>query len=322
MPLIPELKTLELRQPDNGLPHVLCIAGPTASGKTSLAVKAAQLLGGEIISADSMQIYKYMDIGTAKPTAAEQGGIPHHLIDFLEPSEEYSVVQYVEAAKALITDISHRGRVPIIAGGTGQYISALVDNLDFDRSEPDPAIKAEVEAQLAERGRDHIHARLAELDPEAAEQIHPNNVKRVVRALEMRLTTGLTLTERNANSRQRPVFARYSVFGIDVDRAELYARIDRRVDAMITAGLEAEARFVATLHPGRTASQAIGYKEFAPYFAGEATLGEVTELIKKNSRNYAKRQLTWFRRPDWVNWRTADDILSVLTRYPSVTSTS
>ena len=321
MPLIPELKARE-RQPDNGLPHVLCIAGPTASGKTSLAVEAAQLLGGEIISADSMQIYKYMDIGTAKPTAAEQGGIPHHLIDFLEPSEEYSVVQYVEAAKALITDISHRGRVPIIAGGTGQYISALVDNLDFDRSEPDPAIKAEVEAQLAERGRDHIHARLAELDPEAAEQIHPNNVKRVVRALEMRLTTGLTLTERNANSRQRPVFARYSVFGIDVDRAELYARIDRRVDAMIAAGLEAEARFVATLHPGRTASQAIGYKEFAPYFAGEATLGEVTELIKKNSRNYAKRQLTWFRRPDWVNWRTADDILTVLTRYPSVTSTS
>ncbi len=297
---------------DRALPEVICVVGPTASGKTSLGVNLAEKLGGEVISADSMQIYKYMDIGTAKPTPEEMRGIPHHLIDFLEPSEEYSVVQYVLAAKKLIIDITDRGRIPVIVGGTGQYVSALVNNICFDETESDPALREYYTNIAAERGNSYLHALLEEEDPEAAAQIHENNLKRAVRALEMRKLTGLTLSARNEKSRLRPVFAHYRVFGIDVDRAELYRRINLRVDNMISEGLEDEVRRVLSMNPGRTASQAIGYKEFMMYFAGSASLSETVELIKKNSRNYAKRQLTWFRREPWVEWETPDSILKAV----------
>ena len=308
------------------LPFVICIAGPTASGKTGLAVKAAKLLNGEVISADSMQIYKYMDIGTAKPTVEEREGVPHHLIDFLDPKEDYSVVRYAEDARRAISDISGRGRLPIIAGGTGQYISALVDNIAFDETETDPALHAYLETLAKDKGPGEIHRMLSELDPEAAADIHENNKKRVLRALEMRMLTGQTLYQRNEKSRLRPVFARYRVFGIDIDRGELYRRIDSRVDDMIESGLIEEARHVLGMDPGRTASQAIGYKELIPYFEGSTDLETAVELIKKNSRNYAKRQLTWLRRMECVEWMSAEDILKELEAYssgtqPSVTST-
>jgi tRNA dimethylallyltransferase len=295
---------------ERALPEVICIVGPTASGKTSLGVELAEKLGGEVISADSMQIYKHMDVGTAKPTAEETRGIPHHLIDLLEPSEEYSVVQYAEDAKKWITDISSRGKIPVIVGGTGQYVSALVNNISFDETESDPELTAQLTNIAKERGNHFLHSMLAEEDPEAAAQIHENNLKRVVRALEMKRLTGLTLSARNERSRLRPVFARYRVYGISVDRKELYERIDRRVDAMISAGLEDEVRRVFSMDPGRTAYQAIGYKEFRPYFNGSASLEETTELIKKNTRNYAKRQLTWFRREPWVEWDSLEGLRS------------
>ena len=293
----------------NDLPLVVCIAGPTASGKTGLAIRAAEMLGGEIVSADSMQVYKYMDIGTAKPTAEERAKAVHHLIDFVDPRDEYSVVQYVEDARRVISDIHSRGRVPILAGGTGQYISALVENISYDETESDPALHAELEMIAASKGPAALHDILKEIDPEAAGQIHENNLKRVLRAVEMRKLTGLSLSERNAKSRLRPVSARYRAFGIDIDRKELYDRIDRRVNAMIDSGLIEEARRVLGMDPGRTASQAIGYKEFIPYFEGSCDLETAVALIKKNTRNYAKRQLTWFRRPQWIEWMSAGDIL-------------
>ena len=296
------------------IPSVICIAGPTASGKTGLAISAAELLGGEIVSADSMQIYKYMDIGTAKPTAEERKRAPHHLIDFVDPRDDYSVVQYVEDARRVLTDVHIRGKAPVLAGGTGQYISALVDNISFDETETDPALHAELEAYARDNGPAALHALLKELDPEAAAQIHENNLKRVLRAIEMRKLTGMTLSRRNEKSRLRPVFARYRVFGIDIDREELYRRIDRRVDAMIESGLIEEARRVLEMDPGRTASQAIGYKELKPYFEGSIDIDTASELIKKNTRNYAKRQLTWFRREKWVEWMSASDVLKEIEK--------
>ncbi len=298
---------------DAGIPEVICIAGPTASGKTALAVEAALMLGGEVISADSMQIYRFMDIGTAKPTDEEKRGVPHHMLDFLDPSEEYSVAQYVEDAKKIIARVHAEGKVPVVAGGTGQYISALVDNLSFDQTEADPALQAELTEYAGKNGAHALHLMLRAEDPAAAEGIHENNVKRVIRALEMKRLTGLTLAERNAASRSKPVFAAYRVFGIKTDRPVLYDRIDRRVDVMMESGLEREAEALFSRNPGRTASQAIGYKEFLPYFNGEAGLDAVICEIKKNTRNYAKRQLTWFRRPGWVEWEDADGILSAIT---------
>ena len=294
-----------------GLPEVICVAGPTASGKSALALKLARELGGEIVSADSMQVYRYMDVGTAKPSAAEREEIPHFMIDVADPSEEFSVVRYVEEAKAAIKDIASRGRLPIIAGGTGQYISALVDNISFDETGTDEALHAELSEYHKRYGSGALHALLKAEDPEAAEQIHENNVKRVLRAREMHRLTGMTLSQRNAGSRLKPVFARYRVIGIDMPREILYARINRRVDDMMESGLEAEAKALYELHsPGRTAAQAIGYKEFLPYFGGEAELGTAVDKIKQNTRNYAKRQFTWFRHCPWVHWISDPDSFS------------
>lgn len=293
------------------LPEVFCVCGPTASGKTALAIELARRLDGEIVSADSMQIYKYMDIGTAKPTPAERALATHHLIDFLEPSEEYSVAQYAQAARAAISDIVSRGKVPVLCGGTGQYVSALVENLEFSETASDPELRAELTAYAAANGTAALNALLAESDPEAAERIHPNDLKRNVRALEMYRLTGKTLARRNLESRGRAPFAKYRVYGVDMPRDELYRRIDRRVGLMLEAGLVGEAQELKKHLPGRTASQAIGYKELDAYFNGESTLEEAAELIARRSRNYAKRQLTWFRHLSWVEWRTPEEFAAI-----------
>ncbi|MBR5281039.1 MAG: tRNA (adenosine(37)-N6)-dimethylallyltransferase MiaA [Clostridia bacterium] len=287
---------------------VIVIAGPTASGKTALSIDLARKLNGEIVSADSMQIYKYMDIGTAKPDSTERAGIPHHMMDIIEPREEYSVAQYTQTARQVMKEIAARGHTPIVVGGTGLYISGLVENIVYEDTEVDPALHAELETFAKAEGAEALHRRLQACDPAAALEIHANNVKRVIRALEMFLTTGLTLKERNLRSKSGPQEFDYTVYAIDMDRAVLYDRIDRRVGMMAEAGLVEEVRRVDAMGMSRTARQGIGYKEILEYFTGKMSLEEALDQIRQGSRNYAKRQLTWFRKPDWVSWKTADEI--------------
>ena len=283
---------------------ILVLTGPTATGKTSMSIRLAQKLGGEIISADSMQIYKYLSVGTAKATPEEMQGIPHHLMDFLEPTERFSVADYVEAANECIRDISARGRVPILVGGTGLYIDSLVKGIRFEREQYDPHLRERLERELRERGIEPLFARLKAIDPEYAEKLHPNNHVRVLRALELYEQTGRTMTQQRADSvpPERPYDDTVVVLSYP-DRAQLYSRIDRRVDAMTENGLLDEARLVFDHRDSyRTAAQAIGYKEFFPFFEGTAELSACVEKLKQASRNYAKRQLTWFSGMENVCW--------------------
>lgn len=275
---------------------LLVITGPTATGKTSLSVELALRLGGEIICADSMQIYKYLTIGTAKATPDEMCGVPHHLVDFLEPTERFSVADYVAMAAKCIADVAARGRLPIVVGGTGLYIDSLVRGMRFENHDHAPALRARLSRELAEQGSAAMHARLAAVDPEYAATVHPNNTVRVLRALELFEQTGLTMTAQRARSLpvQRPYDDVVAVLSFS-DRAVLYRRIDARVDAMLDAGLLDEARLVYDhRNEYRTAAQAIGYKELFPYFEAEAPLESCVDKLKQASRNYAKRQLTWF----------------------------
>lgn len=293
----------------------LAIAGPTASGKTSAAIALAHRYNGEIISADSMQIYKHMNIGTAKPDEAEREGIPHYMLDVVEPWEEYSVAQYAENARACIREVIKKGKLPIVVGGTGLYINTLVENIEYSSSpEMDTEILAEIEKFYAESGAEALHSVLEKEDPEAAEQIHFNNVKRVVRALGMKRTTGLTLAQRNAASKSSPKEFDFTVYAIDTPRDVLYNRINVRVDKMLEMGLLDEVKHVMALCENKlskTALQAIGYKEFIDYFNGICDLDTAIERVKQGSRNYAKRQLTWFRKPSWVNWISLDELIKL-----------
>lgn len=276
----------------------LIICGPTASGKTGLSIEAALKFNGEIVSADSMQLYRYMDIGTAKPTAEERRGIPHHMIDIIDPKDEYSVVQYAENARIIIKDIISRGKTPVIVGGTGQYINAIYQNIQFDTTVPDEELVNEVHEFYLKNGTSALHRLLSELDPNAADAIHENNLKRVERAIVMFRSTGLTLDERNARSRDNSAKSgiNYTLYYINPPRDELYGKIDRRVDIMMASGLEDEVRRVRELGMGHTASQAIGYKEIIDAFDGTVSLSEAVDAIKQGSRNYAKRQYTWFKK--------------------------
>jgi len=279
---------------------ILAVVGPTASGKTRLAIELAKEYNGEIISCDSMQIYKKMDIGTAKPTAAEQSEAVHHLIDFVEPSVDFSVVEYVAEAKKKIDEISERGKLPIFCGGTGLYLENIINYTDFSDSGKDDKFREMLEKRVITEGVDGLYAELQKIDPECAEKVHKNNVKRVIRALEIYHATGKTKTEWDNESRKKKSPYDVNVVFLDYkDRQKLYDRIDLRVDLMLEAGLLDEVR--ALLQEGEdklshTALQAIGYKEMIGYLKGEESLETSVELIKKNSRNYAKRQLTWFRR--------------------------
>lgn len=282
---------------------IICVVGATASGKTDLAVKLAKAVDGEIISADSMQVYKNMPIATAVATKEEQEGVPHHLVEFLDADQTFSVADYVELAKSKIAEITSRGRVPIVAGGTGLFVDSLVKNISFS----EVGSNSEIRNELAEKSNEELYEKLLKLDPNAAEDIHPNNRKRVIRALELCMS-GISKTEQNENSMlvDSPYDALYIGIGYK-DRQKLYDRINKRVDLMLEAGLENEARQMLGKQ-GLTARQAIGHKELQLYIDGKITLDEATENLKRETRRYAKRQLTWFRRNENINWLYADEM--------------
>ena len=284
--------------------RIICIAGPTASGKTALAVELAKALDGEVISCDSMQIYKYMDIGTAKPTWEEMAGIPHHMLDVAEPWEEFSVSRYCEMADPILQDILARGRTAIIAGGTGLYMDALIRGNTFAPC-PSTGMREKLEHKADEIGMEAMLEQLRSIDPEAAGRLHLADRKRILRALEVYYETGETITAHNLKTQSLPDKYQPLWFALeDEDRAELYARINRRVDQMLEIGLLQE--ITALLERGIpekcTAMQAIGYKEFLDALAGRCTVEEAAEQVKQSSRHYAKRQLTWFRRNPAVHW--------------------
>ncbi len=289
---------------------LIVVAGPTASGKTALAVELAAALNGEIISADSMQIYQGMSIATAKPSEQEKKGIPHHLIGFLPPECEYSVADYVSDANAAAADIYSRGKQPIIAGGTGLYIRSLLTNTQFQEIQTDEALRAALYEQAqTPQGRMALYRYLQEIDAASAEHIHPNNTVRLVRAVEVYRLTGRTMTALQAESRMaQRLYDPVCLIGLTChDRKLLYERIDRRVDIMLENGLLEEARAVCAKAKLPTAYQAIGYKEFARYFAGTESLTDAVQRLKQSSRRYAKRQLTWFKREDGISWLYRED---------------
>ena len=288
---------------------VLAVVGPTATGKTALGVALAEQFGGEIISADSMQIYKGLDVGTAKVTPEETHGIPHHAVDLLEPDQTFSVADFTALAGTLEIDLSARGKLPILVGGTGLYVQSFLYGVRFTAEKAPDGLREQLAAELAEKGPAALYEELKQVDPEAAAAIHPNNQVRVLRALEHYRATGRRLSEQKAASLppERPY--RALVLGLDFpERDHLYRRIDLRVDRMMDAGLLAEAETVfANRARFKTAAQAIGYKEFFPYFMGESELTPCVEKLKQASRNYAKRQLTWFRRQTDAVWLYLED---------------
>ena len=288
---------------------LIVICGPTASGKTALAVSLAKEVGGQIVSADSMQVYRGMDIGTAKPGMFEMDGVAHHMLDVADPCEKFSVARYCEMAEKCIRDIALSGGWPILAGGTGLYISSLTDGVKFCAEENDTAYRTELSKLLSEKGSSYLHGMLCELDPDGAAVLHPNDAKRIIRALESLKTTGLPKKERDRLSKIEGTA--YKTFKIGLgcsDREILYKRIDARVDDMIKKGLIDEIRDLleSGVPVDSTAMQAIGYKEFIPFIEGREGLEESLELCKRHSRNYAKRQLTWFRNESDINWIYSD----------------
>ncbi len=278
----------------------LSILGPTASGKTGLAIALAKRLNGEVVSCDSMQLYRGMDVGTATPDEEERDGILHHMFDIITPDMEFSAADYARVAAEVIKDIHSRGRLPILCGGTGMYHDSLMRLTSFAPGERDDRLREELFAFAADHGNEALHDRLAQIDPEAAAAIHPNNVKRVVRAIEIYETTGKTKSETDRVQLSGEVpYDNTPVILEFADRALLYERIERRVDKMVEEGLEAEARKILAIpNLSKTAYQAIGYKEFTPYFRGECSLSDVVAAIKLATRHYAKRQMIWFRKYD------------------------
>ena len=286
-------------------PKILVICGPTASGKTALAVELALRHRGEVVSADSMQIYRRMDIGTAKPTQAEMRGVPHHMLDVADPEEDFSVARYVDMAAKCVDDILSRGRLPILAGGTGLYIDSLLSGRTFAPFQPDSPLRGQLEEQLRREGGAAMLARLAQVDPDSAARLHPNDEKRIVRALEVYQSTGKTITQHNLETQAIP--PRYDALTLALAferREDMWSRIDRRVDQMMDQGLVAEVQgLLDSGVPAKcTAMQAIGYKEMAAALLSGGDVRAAAEEIQLRSRQYAKRQLTWFRRERQVTW--------------------
>ena len=302
-----ELFENKLKKGGFSLIPIIAIVGATASGKSGFAVKIAKALDGEVVSADSMQIYKYMDIGTAKVTEEEKNGVPHHLIDVLEPDDDCNVSRFTQMAQDVIEDIHSRGKTPVICGGTGLYIDSLIKGASFSENSCDEEYRVYLENLVKENGADFLHKMLTECDEKSAQTIHPNNVKRVIRALEFFHVTGKSITiqkENTVNSKYAPVY-----IGMQRDRELLYQNIDLRVDAMVEAGLfkEVEGLIKKGYSPKCNSMQAIGYREVIWYFKGLCTNDEAIRLIKRNSRRYAKRQLTWFLANKDIVWVNPDD---------------
>lgn len=287
---------------------IIVICGPTASGKTGLSLVLANRFNGEIISADSMQVYKNLDVGTAKATKEEQAAAKHHLVDFLEPAEPYNVEIFTRLAKDKIDDITSRGKLPIIVGGTGLYIESLVNGITFTDQPEDKTVRNMLQKQLEENGKEWLYNQLVQIDPEYALTVHPNNTVRVVRALEIYHTTGVTMTQQIAASKpkEKPYDVLFLATGFN-ERAKLYENIEKRVDIMVDLGVLKEAEYVyENKEKFINSAAAIGYKEFFPYFECTQTLKECIDELKKASRHYAKRQLTWFNRMKDINWLYVD----------------
>lgn len=302
---------------------LIVIGGPTACGKTGFSIKLAKEIGGEIISADSMQVYRYMDIGTAKVTPEEADGVPHYLIDEFDPDEEYNVMIFQQKAKAYMEEIWSKGKIPILVGGTGFYINALLYDNDFTETENNTSYREECYKLAREQGPDVLYERLQEIDPEYAANIHPNNVKRVTRALEYHYLTGQKFSEHNAEQKEKETPYNAAVIILTMDREKLYERIELRIDLMLKQGLLEEVKGLLDrgYTPDLVSMQGIGYKEFIPYFNGECTLEEAVTQLKTNTRRFAKRQLTWFRRQIdglWIDLskatgeETLEDVLDYL----------
>lgn len=283
--------------------RLLIVAGPTAVGKTSTAISLAKKLNGEIVSADSMQIYRHMDIGTAKPSLDEREGIPHHLMDLVNPDEEFSVAQFQKLAKDIINNLTNQGKLPIIAGGTGLYINSLIYNMDFTQSVANWKLREELEEKARTIGNEYIHEKLREVDPEAADRIHPNNIKRVIRAIEVYYETGQKIGDFNRDISLNNDYEFYFA-GLTRDREELYNRINIRVNIMLEEGLIDEVRNLLSMGYGKDliSFKGLGYKEIIGYLEGDYSLDEAIRILKRDTRRYAKRQLTWFRRYRHINW--------------------
>ena len=292
---------------------VIVICGPTASGKTALSIELAKKINGEIISCDSMQIYKYMDIGTAKPTLEEQKEVKHHLIDFVEPNQRYSVAEYKKDAEKSIEEILSKGKTPIIVGGTGLYVDSLIYGIEYPEIELDEEYRKQLEKEIKEKGLESLYNKAKEIDSKAMEKISPNDKKRIMRVLEIYIATGKTKTEQEIESRTHEVKYDYKVFAIKMDREKLYERINKRVDLMVKKGLIEEVQNILKKYDKfPTAMQGLGYKEVVEYLDGKTTKEEMIDKIKMQTRRYAKRQITWFKKNKQTVWIENNELSKIL----------
>ena len=290
---------------------LIVLTGPTAVGKTSLSIKLAKSINGEIISADSMQVYRYMDIGTAKIKVEEMEGIPHYLIDEYDPDEDFNVFEFKKQAKKYIADIHSRGKIPIIVGGTGFYIQAILYDIDFTENDTDYEYRSQLEEMAQNYGGKYLHDKLAEIDPESAKAIHPNNKKKVIRALEYYFLSDEKISDHNKAQKDNESPYNYCYFVLHKDRADLYDGINRRVDIMLEEGLIDEVKHLSQMgySDDLVSMKGLGYKEILEYLAGKSTLDEAISILKKETRHYAKRQITWFKREKDVIWINKDNYL-------------
>lgn len=290
------------------LPKICIIAGPTAVGKTDISLALARNLCGEIISADSAQVYKYMDVGTAKLKENEMQGIKHHMIDEVAPDEDFSVAQFRDRAELYIKDINERGKLPIITGGTGLYIDSLLNNLDFTKSISDESFREEMQETASQKGSAYVHAMLENIDPVSFHKLHPNDLRRAIRALEVYKSTGKPISFFQEESRKQPPRYEFAYIALTMNREKLYERIEKRVDKMLSEGLVEEVEGLLNMgyERGMNSMQALGYKEIAAYLQGEITKEEAIRVLKRDTRHYAKRQLTWFRRDGRIYWIDSD----------------